>query len=400
MRIGIFGGTFNPIHEGHVRLAGRCTELLEIDELLVIPTFLPPHKASDDMASGEHRLAMCRMALEHLPKTRVCDMEIRRGGKSFTAQTLCEIKSANPRAELILIMGSDMFFTVESWFCADVVFRLARIAAAARCCDDIEKMRIHLDRLVQKGVRADIVEIEPYVVSSGEIRSGEKTESLPARVSSYIAQNALYGCEESLDPDLGVLTDRLSALMSPKRLEHSLQVASQAVRLARRWGADGRHAYMAGLLHDICKEMGQSDLLNMLDGSDIISDKIFAGLPDVWHAHAAALFIQKELCIYHADIVNAVRYHSTGRAGMSLLEKIIYIADLISEERRFAGIGRLRKTAYQDLDRAVLDALVFCIGELTHLGKPIAADTVLAYNDLAGQRDGHLQGFCGEQNKE
>jgi nicotinate-nucleotide adenylyltransferase len=151
---------------------------------------------------------------------------------------------------------------------------------------------------------------------------------------------------------------------------------------------------VSGLLHDICKEMPRDDLLKILKGSAIMSDKTIAATPGVWHGWAGALFIPKDLGIYHAGILNAVRYHSTGSSEMTLLEKILYIADLISADRHFPGVESLREKAYRCLDEAVFDALGFMILSLGQKQRPIVQDTLDAYNRFA------VCGFAQTPNKD
>ena len=383
MKLGIFGGTFNPIHEGHVRLAKRCIEEIGLDEVLLIPTALPPHKDGSRIASGEHRVSMCRIATRHIPQITVSDMEISRGGKSYTVETICSVRAEHLDDELYLLMGSDMLYTLEEWFCADVVMKTTKIVAVAREDDEQQKMYTHCDRLIQKGVDARVIELSPYVVCSTEIRAGKRRDALPETVSAYIRQNGLYGVVEKLDVDLDALTQKLRGVLSRERFNHTLNVASEAIRLAKRYGADGFHAYVAGLLHDICKEMPRDDLLKILEGSAIMADKTFAATPGVWHGWAAAEYIQLEFGIVHAGILNAVRCHSTGRADMTLLEKIIYIADLISAERSFPGVEALREKTYRCLDEAIFDALQFMLLSLGQKQRPIVKDTFDAYNRYA-----------------
>ena len=111
MKIGIFGGTFNPVHQGHVHLAQQCVEELKLDKLLVIPTKQPPHKQVQELASGEHRAQMCRLAFAEIPQAQVSEMELHREGKSYTADTLTQLKQQFPQAQFYLIVGGDMFLT-------------------------------------------------------------------------------------------------------------------------------------------------------------------------------------------------------------------------------------------------------------------------------------------------
>ena len=139
MKVGIFGGTFNPIHNGHLSLIAHLIEALALDELLLIPTAVPPHKESDCVIDARHRLAMCRLAVQDNPKVHVSDIEIQRGGKSYTIDTLRLLAVERPQDTLILLVGSDMFYTVEEWRCAAEIMRLADIVAIPRETDEYDK---------------------------------------------------------------------------------------------------------------------------------------------------------------------------------------------------------------------------------------------------------------------
>ena len=111
-RIAMFGGTFNPIHNAHINLALAFIKKLKLDKLLLIPTGVPPHKTDLDIIYGEHRLNMCRLAVQDYKKIEVSDIEVKRGGKSYTADTLRQLKEIYPDSEFFVIMGADMYMTL------------------------------------------------------------------------------------------------------------------------------------------------------------------------------------------------------------------------------------------------------------------------------------------------
>lgn len=388
MKLGIFGGTFNPIHTGHVNLARRCAEALGLDEVLLIPTSMPPHKDGAAVADGRHRLEMCRLAVRALPGLSVSGMELERGGKSYTVDTLRLLRVARPGDELALLMGSDMFYSLPDWRCADEVLRLAEVVAVAREEDESARLTAMRDRLIAMGGAARVVELDPIVTSSTEIRAGDKGETLPPPVEAYINQNGLYGRPVELGVDVGGLSDLLRERLSDRRLAHTLYVASEAVTLARVHGVDPIAAYVAGLLHDLCKEMDPGEMLKILEGSDIIQDKTFMASQPIWHGRVAAIFARDELMVLNAQILDAVRYHSTGRADMSPLERVVYMADLVSAERNYPGVAALRALARKSLDDALYEAFQFAVGDLISRDLPILKETFEAYNQLVLAREG------------
>ena len=174
--------------------------------------------------------------------------------------------------------------------------------------------------------------------------------------------------------------------LSKARYVHSVNVAKEAVKLARRYGADEKKAQTAGILHDIMKDTEPSEQLQIMERSGIILTNLERKAPKLWHAMAGAAFMEQELKISDPDILNAVRYHTTARVGMSLLEKIIYIADYISEERDYDGVDLMREYAYASLAKAMLHGIQFTIGDLMGRPAPVHPDSFSCYNDLILQQ--------------
>lgn len=197
MRTGIYGGTFSPVHNGHVVLAGAFIDEMKLDKLLVIPTAIPPHKSEVKGAGTADRLEMLRLAFKNDIKITVSDMEVRRGDKSFTVDTLKELTDMG---ELYLLCGSDMFLTLETWKDFRELFRLANIVVGRREADSgtLDRVRQY-KKYLEDEYGAVIFEIglEPIVVSSSEIRAAVKegediSKQVPAVVEKYISANKLY----------------------------------------------------------------------------------------------------------------------------------------------------------------------------------------------------------------
>ena len=168
--------------------------------------------------------------------------------------------------------------------------------------------------------------------------------------------------------------------LSKKRFQHSCNVARAARQLAQRYGADQEKAYFAGLLHDICKEQPFEEQRELMLAGDFAPDEAELHSRKLWHGIAGAYFIQTEFDVTDRDILNAVRFHTVGREGMSLLEEIIYIADMISDERDYKGVTKMRKLAFEDLQAAMLTALTDAIGSVLKKGGMIPQYTIAAYN--------------------
>ena len=170
--------------------------------------------------------------------------------------------------------------------------------------------------------------------------------------------------------------------MSEYRFNHSLNVAKAAVELAKHYGADIEDAEIAGILHDSCKELPNDEMLQIINDGGIILGDCEKHSSKLWHSIAGSCYARDVLKIDNQDIINAIKYHTTGRANMSLLEKIIFTADYISEERNFDGVDIMRKKAFVDIDDAMLFALQFTLSDLSKRKMVIHNNAVLCYNDV------------------
>lgn len=190
------------------------------------------------------------------------------------------------------------------------------------------------------------------------------------------------------DTDTQKIKDILKIRLSKKRYAHSLNVADAGVRLARKYNADTETAYFAGLVHDICKEIPTDEQLKMamecrqgFKGAEV-------SIPALYHAAAGSWYCENVLHVENADILNAVRYHTTGRANMSVLEEIIYLADLISDDRSYKDVNKMRKLAFESIDEAMLEALRFSVKDITAKCSFIPENTWAAYNFYAARFQG------------
>ena len=170
--------------------------------------------------------------------------------------------------------------------------------------------------------------------------------------------------------------------LSDYRRRHSLNVSKEAARLAGLYGADIKKARVAGLLHDITKEFSNEKQLKIIaDGGIILSD-VEKMSPKLWHAISASVYIRTELGITDEDIINAVRYHTSARGGMSLLEKVVFLADFTAADRTYEDIDVIRKYADISLDDGILYALKFTLSRLSARGSLISPDALAAYNEI------------------
>lgn len=386
-RCGLFGGTFDPIHSGHVALVRALMQELALDEVVLMPTACPPHKLKNGMASAEHRLAMCRLAVEDIAGVRVSDWELRQGGVSFTVDTLTHLTAEEPETEWYLFVGADMFLSIDTWFRFADIAAMAVLCAVPRGGADVAALRGKAATLTAHGARCVVADMTAVDVSSTELRArvqnGKETDGLlPPAVEAYIMEHRLYIDESGAPATDEQITAILQRRLKPKRFEHSLAVAEEAVRLAKRYGVDAQKARTAGLLHDVMKNTPPEDQLCVLANYGVEMSDVERAAEKLYHAMSGAAFAQHVLGIADHDILNAVRYHTTARAGMSPLEKVLYLADFTSADRDYDDVDVMRRLVDVSMEEAMAYALAYTIKDLVKKKKPIHPDTVAAFNEV------------------
>jgi len=366
MRLGIFGGTFNPPHMGHVAAAAACVAALRLDALWLMPTGIPPHKAlPEGSATSGQRLEMARLAAQAIPKGAACGLELERAGASYTVDTLRKIRADRPEDAIWLIIGSDMLLSFERWRAYREIARMVRLAVVSRERGDRLRLEEKAAWLAEDcGAEVDFVGNEALVVSSTAARAGE-AETLPPQVAEYVVRHRLYSEGARLSALRQVARERLS----PRRLAHVLGTEACAAAMARRFGEHEMDARVSALLHDITKEVPIARQLQMCAERGIILDYPEDSLDALLHADTAAILAEAEFG-QPPHICDAIRYHSTGRPQMSRLEKIIYVADKIEETRQYADVPPIRALSGRDLDAATAAVLQGALASLERRGRP------------------------------
>lgn len=390
MKIGIYGGSFNPPHLGHLAAARAAVNALGLDKLVFVPAGNPPHK---ELAAGSptrsQRLELTAIAADQLllpGVTEVWEEEIRREGKSYTSDTLKKAAERWPEDELWLLVGTDMFFSLPSWHEPEQVLSLAGICAFSRSESDdraqFEAQRKYLTETY--GARVEIVSIPDLVeISSTQMRerlaAGKGGEYLSQAVYGYILREKLYGTSADLRrlnmEDLRCVSN---SMIRAKRLAHVKGTEEEAARLARRWGADENKMRRAAILHDCTKYLTLEEHLAICDRYGMELDELERSAEKLLHAKSGAA-LAEHVFGQEKDICQAICYHTTARAGMSLMEKLLYLADYIEPNREFPEVDELRQLAYADLDRAVCMGVELSIQEMLERNKRVHHNTVEAF---------------------
>ncbi|MBQ8684838.1 MAG: nicotinate (nicotinamide) nucleotide adenylyltransferase [Clostridia bacterium] len=376
MKIALFGGSFDPVHNEHIRLAQAAIEGLELDRLIVIPAATPPHKRGKEQAEDIHRLALCRLAFVGMEKVRVSDYEIAKGGTSYTYLTCRYFKEKYPQAELFWLVGTDMLRDFPTWKNPDEILSLATLAVCARNENAgwLEKEKKDFYEKFHRDFA--VLEHNGKPVSSTEIRvlagAGMEIPCVPRAVAEYIREHSLYEIENA---------GKALGLEKPTRRAHSLRVAYLAAKKAVEMGLSERKAIAAALFHDCAKSVPLASPL--LSGFTI--EEKWGDIPaSVLHQFTGAYLAEREFGVTDREILEAIRYHTSGNENMSELGKLIFLADMVEEERSYEGVEILRalfreKRGAGALDECLEEALRQTIEYLKEKGAEVYPLTLKAY---------------------
>ncbi len=380
MRIAIFGGSFDPVHNEHKRLAQAAIESLGLDKLLIMPAYAPPHKKGKTLSPDEDRLEMCRLAFSDIDKVEICDYEIGKQGTSYTYLTCRAFKEKYPRAELLWLVGTDMLRDFPTWKNPEEILSYATLAACGRNEKEgwAEEEQAEFYRVFKKNFLyfpyngKDISSTEIRVLAGAGMRL---TQFVPPLVEEYIEKNRLYAIEGASEA---------LAMEKPSRREHSLRVAKLAAAGAVKYRVPEKKAIAAALFHDCAKNLtADSPYL-----AGFVPPTEWGEIPPpVYHQFAGAFVAERFFGVTDEDILNAIRYHTSARANMSDLEKLVFLADMLEEERAYEGVDELRALFWKDLDECLETALYETLRYLKRKGGEVYALTQRAYD------------FCAEHNK-
>ncbi|MBQ8974319.1 MAG: bis(5'-nucleosyl)-tetraphosphatase (symmetrical) YqeK, partial [Oscillospiraceae bacterium] len=281
------------------------------------------------------RLEMARLAFSGMENAQVLDIEIKRGGKSYTSDTLSQLREIYPDDELYLLMGTDMYSTLDKWYNVEDILTKAVPAVFARQENEAQAIE-HKSHVYRKkfGVDTRIIKADVCPISSSQLRQElpERlgTEYLQKQVYDYILVNRLYGVKPNFDH----LRFAAYRMLDNKRIPHVAGCEQEAVRLALRWGEDVDSAREAAILHDITKRCDGKEQLLLCEKYGIITDNVEKQEHKLLHSKTGAA-VARELFAVSDEVFGAIQCHTTGKPDMTLLEKIIYMADYIEPNRDF-----------------------------------------------------------------
>ncbi len=296
-------------------------------------------------------------------------MELRREGMSYTSDTVAELRREYPDAELVMIMGTDMLLSFETWHEWREILAEASLAVLPREAGDIESIESAAERMRREyGAVIYVLDVAPLPMSSSQMRellvNRQGADELDGQVYARIIKTRDYGAKPQFD---WLRRQVYTNWLKPTRVPHVAGCESEAVKLALRWGEDTGDAAEAGILHDITKKFTLPEQLKLAEKYGIVFDALERENVKLTHAITGAA-LSRDLFGVTERVYGAIRWHTTGRPDMTLLEKIIYLADYIEPTRDFDGVEPLRALAYEDIDAAMALGLRMSLDELAANG--------------------------------
>ena len=364
-RIGIFSGSFDPIHLGHLQVARAALASLSLDQVLFAPIGKPLARLIH--AGAEDRARMIQVMIQGEPGLSFSDVDLAMKPR-YAVDTLTDLGLKYPGAAFTYIVGADKLPDIHRWKDAGRLFNLCSFAAYPRAGYDLDQLAAALR---EQGAHVTLLPGEPLNLSSGRARAllrllSDAPGLLHPGVAEDIALHGLYqpGYEHMV-----------RQAVSGPRFEHILGVRGTAVKLARRYGQSMQKAGVAAMLHDCAKNMELSRLQAIarkarlpVDGQAMNSNALLHGLVG---AHIARMRYH----ISDVHILNAIAYHTTGRPGMNLLELCVFVADAMEPGRDYPGVELIRRQAGADIRLAALTSL---LGTRKHVRAKGMADSALS----------------------
>ena len=377
MKILLFGGAFDPPHKGHVSILKKAAEYTDFDRIIVMPTGTPTHKKGC-VAPFDVRMHMAKLAFGGIAENvEISDYEGTSLKDDYTYLTLEYLREKYDNPHIYMAIGSDSLLNLDSWKNAQQVMKNCTILAFAREDDVQDDMLKKENELEKCGADIQFINVEPIEFSSSEYRKdfGEKNgEFLPQNVQNIIDEYDIYA-QDDITRWKGTAKLLAKLLLDEKRYIHTLNVEKLAAELGTIYSLDVEKLRVAALLHDIMKNAPYDILLHRAKQSDIIN-RIEDKPKPTLHGFAAAHYAAKEMDVQDEDILWAVKSHTCGRYGMQDMEKVIYLADMLCEERKFDGKDYLLGIAKQNLDRAMLASLQHSLEWIKSKGNTIDTDSL------------------------
>lgn len=396
-KLAIMGGTFDPIHMGHLVTAEAVRNEFSIDEVLFVPTGNPPHKSNINVTTAEHRYLMTVLATVANAHFNVSRIELDRDGVTYTIDTIKELKSIyGKNVKLYFITGADAIHEILTWKAPEELLQLCTFVAVTRpgynkqdLLDKVTSLREQFKSSIR------FLEVPALAISSSDIRErvevGRSIKYLVTEeVEKYINKHKIYIQPISFNKEIVTrMSQYVSEKVSNKRYVHIKGVVQMALELGKIHQVDTDKIFVAALFHDVAKELPREAMKAACENYDIELDAFEKQHINLAHGKVGAAILQADWGIKDEVILDSIRYHTVGRRHMTDLEKIIYLADMTEHGRSpYKGLEEIRRTALYDLDKAMYKALEsskrYVEGELGGEVHPVTDRLIEEYRNIIG----------------
>jgi nicotinate (nicotinamide) nucleotide adenylyltransferase len=377
MHIGILGGAFDPIHIGHVQMARAALAHGGVDEVWFMPSRIAPLKAGEATFAAATRLKMVEAAIVGEAHMRVSTLELDRPQTSYTIDTVQQLREHYPNDTFSWIIGADRVNDLMQWKSIEALAQQITFIAVHRPGYDLacDVLPAHIR------ARMTVIQMELIDISSTAIR---RRLAAGEAVDAFVPREALPHMQPMQVWTTEAIAAHVEKRMPAKRWAHTQGVIAESIRLAKRYGADPDKAELAATLHDVAKYWSIEEQRHLLIREQIGLDEL-AFEKALMHAVIGAWVAEHEYGITDVEVLDAIRYHTSGRVQMSLLDKIVCLADYIEPGRDFPGVGAIRKLADEDLNQALVAGFNSTIQFLIETNKRIFPLTLEARNGILAE---------------
>jgi nicotinate-nucleotide adenylyltransferase len=371
-----FGGTFDPPHKEHQQIVKACSEELNPEKIIIMPTFIPPHKKTFMSASPLRRLEMCKIAFGGIKNVEVSDWELAKKGKSYSYLTIKRIASEYPDYEIYFLMGTDMLSSFHTWKAPQEILKLATPLLCERMGEG-ESASQTVNNFYEKFNTK--VETLSYV--------GKKLSSTEIKVKKLLKQDLSLWLDDGVNRLIdrhflyngGKIADFTVNNLTQSRIEHTKGVILLALKYAKIQGVCLKKTLTSALLHDVAKYLDKKDYPNFT---------MPKGVPKlVEHQYLGAYVAETVLGIKNKEILNAIKYHTSAKPNMSALAKIIFTADMLEEGRTYEGVEEIRRLSFVDFDKAFILSLERLIEYVKIRGSELYPLSCKAYEYYTSQKN-------------
>ena len=364
-----FGGTFDPPHLEHINMVKSVAREISPQKIIIMPTFIPPHKKVFLSASPSQRLQFCKEAFGDIEGVEVSDWEIRQQGKSYSYLTMQKLKADYPDYQILFLMGTDMISSFDRWKNPLEILKIATPLLCVRSGEGVSK-EISIQEFKRKfNVDIQTLEYEGKELSSTDVKI---EKMLLSDVSNIVGNGVNRLIDEFSLYNYGAISKFVVQNLTDKRIEHTKGVIRLALKYAKAFGVSLEKTAIASILHDVAKYLKVEDYPKFKPPKNVPHQ--------VMHQYLGAYVAKQVLGVKDKQILDAIKYHTSAKPKMSLLAKIVFTADMLEEGRTYEGAKEIRELSFKHFDKAFIMSMQRSLAYVHERGCEVYPLTEKAYN--------------------